>query len=292
MRRKKRLLTILILAALVLAGYSLMHFPVDIRTEKMLQTGVTTLTVEKGRAILAAAIEAHGGQERWKTHGVAAVTMTDEWPNPVFRAVLMPWKQNNQLMRAHYLLGADVSRIEFLEGPSQGEIWGIQNWATYKQKPGEPVRFVPDGDIKFYLPTMEYFFEMPFRFPSAGIISYAGETVLGGVPYDLVFVSWNSPEPQEDFDQYIVWINRQTKLVDYVRYTVRVKAGFLTAFRQFQDYRTVQGIQVPFVQRSIMGGDPSGSMVIQQTRLRDIRFGVEIPESFFYPDPTVRSTKH
>ena len=136
MRRKKRLLTILILAALVLAGYSLMHFPVDIRTEKMLQTGVTTLTVEKGRAILAAAIEAHGGQERWKTHGVAAVTMTDEWPNPVFRAVLMPWKQNNQLMRAHYLLGADVSRIEFLEGPSQGEIWGIQNWATYKQKPG------------------------------------------------------------------------------------------------------------------------------------------------------------
>ena len=64
---------------------------------------------------------------------------------------------------------------------------------------------------------------MPFRFPSAGIISYAGETALGEVPYDLVFVSWNSPEPQEDFDQYIVRVNQQTKLVDYLRYTVLLR---------------------------------------------------------------------
>ncbi len=65
----------------MLAGYSLIHLPVDIRTEKMLQTGVIALIVEKGRAILAAAMEAHGGQERWKAHGVAAVTMTENKVN-------------------------------------------------------------------------------------------------------------------------------------------------------------------------------------------------------------------
>jgi hypothetical protein len=289
--RKRISVTILVLALLVLAAYFLTHSLTDIRTEEMLQERVTTATMEKGRAILAAAMEAHGGLERWKQYQMAEVTMTDEWPNLLFRAMMMPWEQNKQLMKAHYLLGADVSRVEFLDGPNKEEIWGIQNWATYKQKPGEQVRFAEDGDIKFYLPTAEYFFELPFRVPFAGIVSHAGERSLDGTQYDLVFASWNSAEPQEKLDQYIIWVNKQTKLIDFVRYTVREKGGFMSAFRQFEDYRTVQGIQVPFVQRSIMNREPSGSMVLQETVLREVKFGVDVPESFFYPDPSVRSTK-
>ena len=59
--------------------------------------------------------------------------------------------------------------MELLDGSGEGEIVGIQGWRGYRGSVAtdgiEPV--TGDGLVEFYLPTLHYFSEFPFRMRSA-----------------------------------------------------------------------------------------------------------------------------
>ena len=272
--------------AIFLSGCS----PADIRPESI-KDGTTDADARKGRALLMRAMASHGGRAAWKAHRTAQVTLTDDWPNFLVQALFLPWPENKEPITVQYLLGTNDSRSEFLTGSRKGEIWGVQNWATYTQKPGEEVVFKKDKTIKFYLPTYQYFFELPFHLPYAGIVIDAGEDELAGQAYDVVFVSWNTDAPQSDIDQYLVYINKATGLIDYLRYTVRDQFSFAVGNMQFADYRNVQGIQVPFRQTVVADNRPDGGTVLHQVIYREVAFGVDVPDAAFYPDPARRAPK-
>ncbi len=262
----------------------------DIRTERV-KAGLTEADAARGRTILKAAMEKSGGITAWKAHGTAEATLRDDW-SMLMRPFFSPWPENKAPIRFQFLLGTNASRLEFLDGSRQGEIWGIQNWATYEQRPGEEIRFEKNADAQFFLPTYQWFFEAPFRLPYAEIVSYAGEGSAAGRVYDLVFATWNTPEPQEKIDQYLVWVNRETGLIDYLQYTVRDMMGFITGNMQFTDYRDVQGINVAFTQTVVSGDRPDGTRILHQVTLSDVAFGVDVPREAFYPDPAVLAAKH
>ena len=96
----------------------------------------------------------------------------------------------------------------------------------------------------------------------------------------------------EKIDQFIVWINKRTGLIDYLRYTVRDFARFAKGTMQFEDYRDVQGIMVPFKQTVVTNSEPDGDSVLHQLIFEEVKFGVEIPEEVFYPNPALKSSKH
>jgi len=233
---------------LATAGYA------DLRTEPILRRGLDPKLVARGRRLLDMAARAHG-LEAFRRHDTFESVATDSW-----RSDGPWWPENPQRFRAQRRLGTFTSRVELIGGPGAGEIWGIQSWAAYKAKGGAPPRFAPDRAIEFYLPTLQYFDELPFRMLDAPIALDAGEGRYLGSSYDRVFVTWGSPEPHAEHDQYVLWIDPDTRLIAAVRYTLRdavpmstpllrpVMKVFAAGTIHFRDYRRVDGVMVAFEQ--------------------------------------------
>lgn len=261
----------------------------DIRPATLIESGISADATRQGKELLGLATKAHGGLERWQAHKTAEVVFSDEWPGLIPRTFFMPWSGSKSSMRIHLLLGKDVSRLEFLEGDKRGEVWGLQNWATYRIAPGAQVEFEADDTVKFWLPTVGYFFELPFRIGEADIIAFIGEHSFGGEKYDLVFASWKQAEPQKAIDQYVVWVNRKSRLVDYIQYTIRDMMASATGYMHYSDYRNVQGIMVPF--QMTAASEPGAAEFLHKMVLTDVKFGVGVSEGFLFPDPEKRGAK-
>ncbi|MCI0417695.1 MAG: LytTR family transcriptional regulator [Acidobacteria bacterium] len=190
-------------------------------------------------------------------------------------------------------LGSFTSRIDLLDGPAVGEVWGIQSWRAYKIEPGDrKLKWVSDPAIEFYLPTLQYFAELPFRILSATHVAYAGETGYRGRRYDVVFATWRAFAPNSKYDQYQVWISRDSGLMEIVHYTRREGAPSFAAGTMFyEDFRPVASILIPFKQtvtatRPEQSRHPLDENFFHQLRLQSARLLEKEPESL-YPVPTI-----
>lgn len=226
----------------------------DLRTDLLKDKPLNQELAERGRRMLEEAARAHG-LPALHTHRTFTVLARDKWASKGAW-----WPTPEQHFRADRLLGTFTSRVELLGGPRDGEIWGLQSWKAYKipAAGGRPV-FGPDQAAEFYLPTLQYFDELPFRLLRAPIALYAGTGTYRGRTYQRVFVTWGSSKPHAQHDQYDVWINPTTGLIDVVRYTVReavkissfwmkpLMRAYAAGTIHFENYRKVGGVQVPFL---------------------------------------------
>lgn len=262
----------------------------DLRPDEMRQSGIKESSEERGARLIERLPEAHGGLERWRNHGTARVVLRDWWPSWLMRTAAMPWFENGQLLELTTRLGSDDARIEFLEEPNEGLQWGIQNWATYTVDPDGELIFESDDTITFWVPTVTYFFEAPFRLHEADVVSWIGQEEADGTTYDKVFLSWGTAEPQDKIDQYVAWIDRETGRLGYLAYTVRDMMSNLEGFMKYTDYIEVDGI---WVARTMAVVDSTESTDgLHRMDVESVEFGVERPTSFFYPDPSRTERKH
>ena len=81
-----------------------------------------------------------------------------------------PYPKNEAHLTLQYIPNTFNGRGFFTKGKKKGEMWGIQSWKTYSQKPNEKVVWKYDKDIEFWLPTYQYFIEMPSRLKEATIV--------------------------------------------------------------------------------------------------------------------------
>lgn len=211
----------------------------------------------KGRELLERVAERHG-LKAFNNHTTMETVAADAWAGG------SPWwPEPVQRYRSQALLGTFSSRVELLDGPRRGEVWGLQAWAPYRRASlnAEPLFLdKPAPEIEFYLPTLQYFAELPFRLLEADVVLHAGTASHRGREYELLFVTWESPEPDPRLDQYVLWVDRQTLLIEMVRYTVReavalapesARAIYRTlalGTMHYHDYREVEGVWIPFVQ--------------------------------------------
>lgn len=252
-RSRERVVALALLALLIGAAFTLWSYA-DLRTPVVEQASAES--ARAGRALLLESAERHG-LVAWRRHATLEAIATDTWNVGGW------WPTPEQRFRTQALLGTFTSRVELLGGPSAGEIRGIQSWAAYRQAPGAAQASfleVPAPEITFYLPTLQYFTELPFRLLNAETVLDAGSATHRGQRYDRVFVTWGSPEPHAEHDQYLLWIDSDTRLVEMVHYTVRDLASMNTGAARalmrtlatgtihFDDYRMVDGVMIPFVQ--------------------------------------------
>jgi hypothetical protein len=256
-------------------------------------------SARRGRALLDRMTERHG-LHAWKTHATMEVVAKDSWP-----AGGPWWPEATQRFRTLALLGTFSSRAELLDGRGQGEIWGIQSWACYKRKAGEAAPgFLaePDRAISFYLPTLQYFNELPFRLRQAPVVLDAGVARHRGRGYDRVFVTWGGAEPRPEHDQYVLWIDQETGLLRMVRYTLRDGVAWLppvqaALFRSvmlgtmhYEDYREAGGVMVPFVQTVVLPPPeltryPLHEHAFHRLELEEARFDT-VSREVLLPDPS------
>lgn len=261
--------------------------PGDIRP-RVLRSGIPTSEAQRGGRERLAEAAARHGFECWKKHKALEFVGTDEWAG--LGGSLSWWPHPKQAIKMISALGSFTSRVDLLDGPAAGEVWGIQSWRAYKIQPGDSrLKWVSNRAIEFYLPTLQYFAELPFRLLSATHVAYAGETGYRGRRYDVVFATWGAFTPNSKYDQYQVWISRDSGLMEIVHYTIREGAPSFAAGTMFyEDFRPVASMMIPFKQtvtatRPEQSRHPLDENFFHQLRLQSARMLDKEPESL-YPD--------
>jgi hypothetical protein len=156
-----------------------------------------------------------------------------------------PFPGNKGIFDLDYIPGSFDGRLTFTEGEIKGETWGIQSWKTYTSKNGSTPIFQQHNDAYFWLPTYQYFIEFPLRIQEATAFSYAGTKVIDGINCEGVIASWNDTAPQNDIDQYLIWLDPDSKRIVKLEYTIREMYYFLTGAAYFKEYKQFGDLMLP-----------------------------------------------
>ncbi|MCI0415535.1 hypothetical protein L0222_22400 [bacterium] len=214
---------------------------VDISTPHVKAQGAAVENIRKGKEILQQALD-RLGFEKWKGHSTLEIEAIDIWAKKN-----RWWPTAEQSFKGQYLLGTFTSRMELLDGDWKDQILGVQSWQGYKKQDlNSPLAKSSDPLLMFYLPSLQYFNELPFRLASAQFVTYAGEGKQKGKTYDLVYSTWGSLDANRDYDQFVLWIDRETSLVTMCHYTVRQAFPAAAGTIYYDSYKTLQGVTIPF----------------------------------------------
>ncbi len=244
--RLRQLILLFALAFLIVlgvGGITIAFYVADIRPMELKKGYITEAAASKGKELLVRTANMHGIQ-KWNMHKNLEIIGVDDWFHWMGRVFINPFPNARQKIKLQLLLGTWTSRLELLDASGSIEVWGIQAWNTYRSQVGQNPVFQPDKEIRFFLPTFQWWFEFPFRIVSATVITALPD--IQDSSFDRVFVTWNSLEPNRELDQYIVYINKETGLIDRIEYTIRDMGGFTTGATNFLDYHSVDGVMVPF----------------------------------------------
>lgn len=225
----------------------------DVRTKLLKQEGITTTNTTKGKQIL---------DQVWKKQGINKLEQRkvysfrgfDKWQGALAKVGKL-WPDLETTLDFKFQVGTADGQLTFVDGQRKGTIAGLYQSNYYEIKNGETE--FQDKNAKsnirafFGLFHIQYFTELLGRLRAAPIISYAGAEEFNNKKYDLVFCTWEKPEPHIEHDQYLLWVNQKTGLLDYVEYSVRephVKPPFYKAIGgaiEYADYRDIDGVLIP-----------------------------------------------
>ncbi len=242
----------------------------DLRSEQLREQGLRAEVRDRGHAVLDAMAHAHG-LSAWRSKRTTQVTMRDDWDSALATLLrLKPW-DDDELLRFRIENGTFNTRVDFLDGPRKGGVQGMQAWRTYTKESDGEIEFEDDKNIRFFLPAITYFIELPFRLHKAPVVSYEGEAIFNSRRYDKVLVTWQSLSPNEH-DQYVLWINQVTGLMDLATFTIREQGDFFKSTIYFDDYRVVDGVQVAFRQTIADLQEDYAENYLHQMRLEEFSF--------------------
>lgn len=156
-----------------------------------------------------------------------------------------PFSEQAMKFSLSYIPKTFNGQLEILNGKEKGQVWGMQDWQTYRKNEDGTITPKKDKDMKFWIPTYQYFVELPSRIQEASAIDYLGESEVEGVKVEGVLASWNTVEPQKDIDQYILWIDSKSKRIVKVEYTVRDAYRFIAGAAVYQKYIDYDGFILP-----------------------------------------------
>lgn len=259
-------------ACALLAGCS-----VDLRPERLEAEGVTRESAAEGRAVFARMMAAHGGLDRWRARRNISVEISDTWHNWLRRAAAMPWPENGQRMRLDVRIADHAARITFLDGPERGAVWGLVGDRAWVR--GVDGRVEDDDARRFWVRAFAYFVEMPFRLPEAEVVSYEGTEVIGGRSHHRVFATWRAPEPQDDIDHWIAYVDAETHRLSWVAYTIRELAIVPKGAMRFTAHHEMDGLWLPGALDSFRS--PQSDTQNHSVRIFDVRFDVDWPAGYF-----------
>ncbi len=255
----------------------------DVRTTYLLDSNEES---EKLNSLLEKVESTYGGYENWKNIPAVRTKGFDRWPTFLWRTIASPWKNKQTDFLYTWSPNTDNSKIELLSGKMEGKQFGIQQWATYSIE-DSTTTFDKNKDMWFHLPTMEYFFEFPFRVREAEIVKYAGQKLVNNQPYELIFFTWQSLEPNKMMDQYLVYVNPNNYHIDYIELTVRDQARWAYATVSFENFTTVDGFLFPKDYKFFFQNKLPGKTLGHEIKLSEIEVLQDYNAAELVPDSSV-----
>ena len=230
-----------IVAAVIFIGVvAVMLFgTADLRTDIAKQNP----SEQKARFLLEEMAKAHQIQH-WEDVSTYTVRFQEEMFGTIGKSS-NPFPEDKTQFDLSYIPKSFDGRLSFVDGPNQGQTWGIQSWQTYTQESGADPLFAKNKDIFFWVPTYQYFIEFPLRIMNANAFSYAGKKTINGRACEGFVASWDTTEPQRHIDQYLIWLDADTKRIVKLEYTIREMFNFLTGAAYYTEYKDFDGILLP-----------------------------------------------
>ena len=194
---------------------------VDLRTDYLVQNSSDAALEAKGKRLLEESYEAMGypNLKNVKTYSVEA---NFTWKGLFLMMPMNSIPGNNKKdIEFKFATNTFDGQVTYLEGRKEGKTFGIQSWKGYKI-PEDQSRVIETNRNNYMwgLATYHYLLEAPMRLRQAEIIKYAGEKVIDGITYDLVYVTWGSEAPNNKYDRWLLHINRETKFIDLTELTI------------------------------------------------------------------------
>jgi len=248
----------------------------------------------KGKAVLKQAWIAHG-VDSLNAHQVYQFTTVDHWQG-MMAGMGKLWPQKKTALTFKYAPNTFDARLEFLDGETKGLVAGLQSWNYYEKQVGGEVNFKVKENARysFGMAAFQYFTEMVGRLSNAPLIRYAGEEEFNEKKYHLVFTTWGSLEGNEEYDQYLLYINQDNNMLEYATYTLRDNylkmpgSSIVYGTMGFNDYRDVEGYKVPFEQNAFLFGPKENNKdYLHRLTLSSFSFD-DFELSELYPDPAIK----
>ena len=195
-----------------------------------------------GQQILAKALEAHGGLERFRSFG----TLTYHTDGlPYSEAAPLNFDHTADLVARHHHMAGRSAKGAFIAGSGD-----THAWTTDTETLGIPPRWVNHGN--------SYFVLMPFVFADPGIhVRSLGERIFDGQTYDAIAIRYDRNIGDTSDDDYILYIDQTThclRLIDFsVTYgPMRDDTPIDQLPRrslEFVEWQEVDGLSIPKVLR-------------------------------------------
>jgi len=231
-------ISLIILAAAILYGCMSMFKISDLRPEGYAYPN----NPQKAKTLLEKMAIAHNIQI-WDSIDTYNVIFEDDFYGFLGKQT-HPFKDQSMSFSLDYIPKTFDGQMEIISGKEKGYIWGMQDWKTYSKNKNEVI-LKEDKDMKFWIPTYQYFIEFPSRIQEASAIDYVGTKKINGIDCEGLIASWNTVNPQKELDQYIIWVDSKSHMIVKVEYTIREAFKFLTGAAYFQDYKNYDGLILP-----------------------------------------------
>ena len=251
----------------------------------------------KATSLLDATIEAQGFAVMAEEN-VYSFRATDDWRGLLGKMVKL-WPDNSTTFEFKHNFNTFDGTGLFLNGQREGDKIGVQSWHYYEESPmGSSPQVIDTGDklnpLEFGMVIYHYFIELPYRLRQAPIRRYYGQRTWKGVTYDLVFATWGEEAAHPEHDQYLLYINPETKLVDYSVYTLRDNTSPFTRHKYgsiaYQGYQNIDGFMAPTKLPVLLDDGvvrkKSLDRYFHQLTVHEFSFG-GFPEEELYPLPRV-----
>ena len=165
------------------------------------------------------------GMSTWKNQDTIVYGVEHKFANSLVSLIASPLNSSPLTYQYVSVPGNRASSYYQSTGSGTDFLIGENEMGIYQQNAGtvEYGRFTDD----FFCKAVRHLIEFPFEMSSANILEYIGKESWNSEEYHLVFASWDDFKPNQNFDQFIIWINKHTGLVDRFDATGRDLAPFV-----------------------------------------------------------------
>lgn len=219
---------------------------IDLRTDYALQNN-TKKEEDKGKLLLENAVKTMG-YDKFKNVNTYQADVVFKWRMPWTMMPMnsLPGSKNKQI-QFKFTTNSFDGQVTYLEGRKKGKTYGLQSWQGYLKEAPNTLKKKDSKRYDWALPTFHYILESPMRILGADIIRYAGETTYENKQYDLVYATWGQDAPHKEHDQWLVYINKETGIIDLSQVTINdfflpvpnaIKAGTVLFERSLSEVGT------------------------------------------------------
>jgi len=175
--------------------------------------------------------------------------MTATYPGMLMRKIITPFPANEARLQWDYIPSSRWPlSIDASYNALPAESYRVEKEKSYRivngKRESEPNRF------RFFVASIRHLLDFVFEMRSADVVQFAGFAKWKQQDYARVYMTWGDPEPSFKMDQYVLWINKRTHLMDRFDCTGRgvlpvIRNPFIVCRVEFEGYRKVNGMQVP-----------------------------------------------